>query len=194
MEYLKIVPNIGLTGIVQVTKYKGIIKTFNYSVIENVIQSIFYDESNIKFYRYKYVNKVNIQGEFTVEHITRKEYYDIVKVLKERRITDRIEQKEPYMVDVPNSTITNIKFIPKPGFEVGYRKITKLEYFASLGAAYPMADLVPFTNSPYEVKVDKRKYKGYKFIPEESSFEKSVYKVVWPSNNKFKKACEFFYL
>lgn len=194
MEYLKIIPQYGLTGIAKVTKYEGAKKECNYSVIDNVIQSIWYDESNIKFYRYKYVNKVNIQGEFTVEHITRKEYYDIVKVLKERRITDRIEQKEPYMVDVPNSTITNIKFIPKPGFEVGYRKYTHLEWFASMNAAYPMTSLLPFTNPPYDVKVDTKKYKGYRFMPEESSFEKSVYKIVWPSNNKFKKDCEFFYL
>lgn len=195
MEYLKIVPKYGLTGIVKLTKYDGVIKTFNYSVIDNVIQSIWYDESNIKFYRYKYVNNVNIQGEFTVEHITRKEYYDIVKVLKERRITDRIEEpKEPYMLDRVNSTNTLIRFVPKIGFEVGYRKVYTLEWFNSMGAAYPMPHLEPFVNTPYEIKVDTNKYKGYRFVPEESTTEKSVYKIVWPAKSKFKKESEFFYL
>lgn len=194
MEYLKIIPQYGLTGIAKVTKYEGIKKGYSYSIIENVIQSIFYDESNIKIYRYKYANQINMQGEFTVENITKKEYYDIVNVLKERRITDRIEIEEPYMVDVPNSTITNIKFIPKPGFEVGYRKMYKLEYFESMVAAYPMPCMIPFTNRPYEVNVDTRKYKGYRFMPEESSFEKSVYKVVWPVKSKFKEESEFYYL
>lgn len=194
MEYLKVVPKHGLTGIIKLTKYDGVKNIGLYSIIDNVIQTIWYDEENIKFYRYKTPNVVNIEGECAVEKITQKEYYDIVKVLKERRITDRIEQKEPYMVDVPNSTITNIKFIPKPGFEVGYRKYTHLEWFASMRAAYPMPSLLPFTNHPYDVKVDTKKYKGYRFMPDESSFEKSVYKIVWPSNNKFKKDCEFFYL
>lgn len=195
MEYLKIVPQTGLIGIVKLTKYEGIRKVVNYSVIDNVIQSIWCNNETIKFYRYKTPNVVNIWGEFTVEKITQKEYYDIVNVLKERRIIDRVEEpKEPYMLDRVNSTNTLIRFVPKIGFEVGYRKVYALEWFNSMGAAYPMPRLEPFVNTPYEIKVDTKKYKGYRFVPEESTTEKSVYKIIWPSKAKFKSNNEYYYL
>ncbi len=195
MEYLKIVPKYGLTGIAKLTKYDGVKNIGLYTIIDNVIQTIWYDEGNIKFYRYKTPNFINIEGECAVEKITQKEYYDIVNVLKERRIINRIEEpKEPYMVDRVNSTNTLIRFVPKIGFEVGYRKVYTLEWFNSMGAAYPMPHLEPFVNTPYEIKVDTNKYKGYRFVPEESTTEKSVYKIVWPAKSKFKKESEFFYL
>ena len=123
-----------------------------------------------------------------VEEITRKEYYSIINELKNYKIVDHIEQpKEPYMVDVVNSTNTCIRCVPKIGFEVGYKKVYTLEWFNSMGAAYPMPHLEPFINNPYEIKVNTKKYKGYRFVPEESTTEKSVYQVVWPRKREFEK-------
>ena len=189
MKYIKIISryDTNLTGIAQVIDDYEITKGYSEMLILGVSHQVWYSDDTIKFFNRDFI-RLEIKSFDHIEEISYRKYNSIIKQLKERRITDRIEQKEPYMVDVPNSTVTNIKFIPKPGFEIGYRKYTPLEWFATMNAAYPMTSLLPFTNPTYEIKVDKRKYKGYRFIPEESSFEKSVYKVVWPRKRDFEKA------
>ena len=203
MEYIKIKPMFGLRGIAKVSKYEGV-KEFGMEFhIGNILETIWYSEDTIKIYRYEEKRWISIDSRLyrdkdgiikrepapEVEVITRKEYYDVINQLKTHRIIDHIDPpKEPYMLDVVNSTNTNIIYVPKIGFEVGYKKVYSLEWFDTLGAAYPMPHLVPFVNQPYEIKVNTKKYKGFRFLPEESTTEKSVYQVIWPRKREFKKS------
>lgn len=194
MEYLKVKSKYTtcLDGIVKVSEYK-VTKCGLYGIILNVVQSIWYSEDSIKIYRYDKndifsVCRYELSTVDKIEKITYKEYYDIINQLKERRLIKSVEKPiEPYMVDIENSTNTCIKMIPRPGFEFGKRPYKRLEYFETLGAAYPVTDWIPFVNEPYEVKVDTKRYRGYKFLPDESTLEKSVYKIVWPRKREFKK-------
>ena len=204
MEYIKIKPMFGLQGIAKVSKYDGIMDYRIEFRIEHVLETIWYDKDVIKIFRYESDDRITLKPSMyqdkedrsikrepvpTVEVITRKEYYAVINQLKTRKIIDRIDPpKEPYMLDVVNSTNTNIIYVPKIGFEVGYRKEYTLEWFNSMGAAYPVPHLVPFVNNPYEIKVNTKKYHGYRFSPEESTTEKSVYNIVWPRKREFKKS------
>ena len=170
-----------------------------HTIITNPIYSVWYSDDEIKIYDHTKNNKslLFLENGITlktstfkkVEEISYKEYNDIIKELKERRIINNIKQpEEPYIVDTEHSTNTTIKVVPRPGFEVGKMKYYVFEYFETLGAAYPVERWKWFENKPYDIKVDKRKYcPGYTFVPEESTINQSVYKIVWPRKKDFEK-------
>ena len=199
MVYIRINMKHGWSGIAMLSKYEGTRRNGAYFWIENLIESVWYGDDGFRVNRHQMskgfsYGRIVLEIGFsddnlpTIEEISRKEYYSIINELKKRKIVYPIEQpKEPYMVDVVNSTNTCIRCVPKIGFEVGYKKVYTLEWFNSMGAAYPMPHMVPFVNNPYEITVNTKKYKGYRFVPEESTTEKSVYQVVWPRKKEFEK-------
>ena len=193
MKYLKITSKYNLTVIAKVSDDYEIENNckgyYNETRIFGAIESIGYDEDVIKIYHRNviYLQEKTLDSD-SIKEISCKEYNNIVRKLKERRITYHNDlPKEPYMIDVEHSTNDCIKVIPKPGFEVGRVEAYHWEYFETMGAAYPMSHYHYFENKPYEIKIDKDRYHGYKFVPEESTFEKSVYKIVWPTKKDFEK-------
>lgn len=195
MEYLKVKPCVGMSGIVKVTEYSGVTTRrsgpFKETEIANVLSSVFYGENEIKVYERDTccVRAASVE----IEKITRKEYYETLNSLKTTRIIHHNDcsANEPYMLDRENSTNTVLRFIAKPGFVCGKRPVSRLEYFESLGAAYPVTDWVPFVNEPYERKIDTER-PGFKFVPEESTVEKSVFRIIWPDKKKMRKHKGFY--
>ena len=192
MKYIKITTG-DLNGIEIVSDDYTITTNGNFTIIENAIYGVWYNDDVIKIYDksnkpfYEQISRIHSSSK-NITEISQKEYDSILNELKERRIVNHIEKpKEPYMVDVGHSTNTCIKVVPKPGFEVGRVEAYHWEYFETMGAAYPMPHYHYFENKPYEIKIDKDRYPGYKFVTEESTFEKSVYKIVWPTKKDFEK-------
>ena len=193
-EYYKIIPTYSSAsfGIVKFSKF---IKPANtpYAYLKNVLEIIWYDINNISYdnvEEYHLISRkiygspsyCNIQTTFVKEYlkITKREFNFICNKLKEERIIESIAwPSDLYELD-PSSTNTCIKFNPKPGFEIGYHKLYHLEYFNTLGAAYPLPITVSFENKPVTIKVNKNKYKGqFKFLLNESDTKHSVYKRIW---------------
>ena len=188
MKYIKVISkyNNELTGIAKVNDDYVEEKNGYITMIYGVIHQIWYDDETIKFFNKDFIRLLTDTFNH-IEEISYRKYNDIIRQLKERRIVDKVKEvEEPYMVDVKHSTNTCIKVIPKPGFEVGKKRYHRLEYFHSLGAAYPVEHWKWFENKPYDIKIDTEKYYGYRFVPEESTIEKSVYKIVWPRKRDFK--------
>lgn len=193
MKYLKITTG-DLNGIEMVSDDYTITTTGNFTIIENTIYDVWYDDDTIKIYDksnkpfYEQISSIQSSCSKNITEISQKEYDSILNELKERRIVNHIEKpKEPYMIDVEHSTNTCIKVVPKPGFEVGKKELYRWVYFETMGAAYPMPFDHYFENKPYEINIDLNQYEGYEFVPEESTIEKSVYKVVWPTEKDFEK-------
>lgn len=190
MKYIKIISRYStdLTGIAQVIDNYEITKGCSEMMILGVSHQVWYSDDTIKFFNRDFI-RLEIKSFDHIEEISYRKYNSIIKQLKERRIIDKVKTpEEPYMIDVEHSTSTLIKAVPKPGFERGKRMYHTLEYFHTLGAAYPVEHWQWFENEPYDIKVDTKKYYGYKFVPEESTIEKSVYKIIWPRKRDFEKA------
>lgn len=199
MEYLKIVPRHGnqKAGIIKVSKYdvektgeRAFGTAYVGTRINNILQCVFYTEDCIDVHGKNTCMIASYAHEPTIiEKITRKEYYEILNGLKNRKYVrhNNLSIEEPYMIDKKNSTNTLVKVVPKPGFEYGKRRFYTWEYYESLGAAYPEEHWEPFVNEPYEIKIDTKWYPGRIFMPEESTIEKSVFRITWPRKKELEK-------
>ena len=165
--------------------------TFLKNVLEFIPYNIFEgkaDWSNpMRFDKPSFVN-IKSSDYFKYEEITRKEYDSIIALLKEERLcVSTYPPSEPYHFVKEESTPTRLYFDVDEDDKYIFKEVYRLEYFMTMGADYPIPTTICIENKPIIRIVDPHRYKGYKFMEDESTYERSVYKKIW----KLKKKVNF---
>lgn len=169
-----------------------------FSFLKNVLEFIpykLYDgkadwSSPLKFDKPSFV-KITTSHYSKYEEITRKEYDDIIAILKEERLcVTTYPPSEPYHFVKEKSTPTKLYFDVDEEDRYTSEEAYQLEYFKTMGAAYPIPTTIWIENKPIIKVIDPHRYKGYKFMEEESTYERSVYKKIWKFEKKINSTGE----